>query len=115
VPQQGPICSAWRAANAGVPGGWRRTDGMQRLVIGATLTILGVLILLFAPAPGEAVGCDGGCHNYGSTSLTGLIHWPPGWYTLFLPMSIIGVALVVTGIVLLIKHRRSGGSPGTAR
>jgi hypothetical protein len=88
---------------------------MRRRVIGATLTLLGVVILLFAPAPGEAVGCDGGCHNYGSTSLTGWIHWPPGWYNLFLPMLIIGVAFVVTGIVLLIRPRRSGGSPGTAR
>jgi len=31
------------------------------------------------------------------------------------PMLIIGVALVVTGIVLLIKARRSKGSPSTAR
>jgi hypothetical protein len=37
------------------------------------------------------------------------------WYKLFLPMLITGVALVVTGIVLLIKSRRSRGSPGTAR
>ena len=91
---------------------------MRRRVIGATLTVLGVLILLFAPAPGEAVGCaasTGGCRNYGSTSLTGLIHWPPGWYNLSLPMLIIGVALVVTGIVLLIKAKGSRGSPSTAR
>jgi hypothetical protein len=35
-----------------------------------------------------------------------LIHYPPGWDKLFLPMLIIGVALVVTGIVLLIRARR---------
>ena len=84
-------------------------------MIGATLTILGVLIVFFAPVPVEAGGCDGGCHNYGSTSLTGWIHWPPGWYNLSLPMLIIGVALVVTGIVLLIKAKGSRGSPSTAR
>ena len=43
-----------------------------------------------------------------------MINWPPGWDRLAVPLLIIGVALVVTGIVLLIKARRSRGSPGTA-
>jgi hypothetical protein len=35
-----------------------------------------------------------------------LIHYPPGWDKLLFPMLIIGVALVVTGIVLLVRVRR---------
>lgn len=42
-----------------------------------------------------------------TTSLAVPISWPGGWDKLFLPMLIIGVALVVTGIVLVIKARRS--------
>ena len=103
---------------------------MRRRVIGATLTVLGVLILLFEPVVGVG-GCadpiggrveqslgraelgdlPGICRDYGSYSWRGLIHYPPGWeHKLALPMLIIGVALVVTGIVLLIKPRRSRGS-----
>ncbi len=86
---------------------------MQRRVIGATLTIVGVLIALFAPVAGVgscALGIEGsdagGCLVY-STDWWGLIHWSPGWGgKLALPMLIIGVALVVTGIVLLIKPKR---------
>ncbi len=94
---------------------------MRPGVIGATLTILGVLILLFEPV-GATGGCadfigdnaTGGCRKFSANSWWGLIHWPPGWDTLFLPMLIIGAALVVTGIVLLIKAKRSRGSPSTA-
>ena len=95
---------------------------MRRLVIGAALTILGVLVLLFVPIAGVG-GCSlgvegsgaGGCYGY-STDWWGLIHWSQGWaHNLTLPMFIIGVALVVTGIVLLVKPRRSSGSPSTAR
>jgi uncharacterized membrane protein len=95
-------------------------DGMRRRVIGAMLTILGVLVVLFAPAWG-VVGCTdftdrpGVCRDCGSDSLSGFIHWPPGWDKLFLPMLITGVALVVTGIVLLFKARRFRVSPGAAR
>ena len=77
-------------------------------VIGATLTILGVLVLLLEPVGGSG-GCaasGGGCREYSARSWWSLIHWPPGWDKLFLPMLIIGVALVVTGIVLLFKPRR---------
>jgi hypothetical protein len=78
----------------------------------ATLTMLGVLMLLFAPVREAAVNCAaatfGECPNYGSYSRWELIHWPPGWYWLSLPMLIIGVALVVTGIGLM--SRRSFAS-----
>jgi len=89
---------------------------MRRRVIGATLTILGVLILLFEPVGGVA-GCPnpGVCHHQ-TYRLFFLISWPAGWWdSLAIPQLIIGVALVVTGIVLRIKASRSGGSPGTAR
>jgi hypothetical protein len=77
----------------------------MRRVIGAGLTILGVLAVVFVPVGGvggcaECVkGYDGplcGCHDYGSYSFWGF-HYPPGWDKLALPMLIIGVALVVTG------------------
>jgi len=89
---------------------------MRRRVIGATLTILGFLALLFAPV-GGVVGCPdpGVCREQGASDWWGLINYPPGWDTLAVPMLIIGVAFVVTGIVLLIKPRRSRGSASTAR
>jgi ABC-type spermidine/putrescine transport system permease subunit II len=95
---------------------------MRRRVIGAALTILGVLVLLFLPIAGVG-GCSlgiegsdaGGCYGY-STDWWGLIRWSQGWaHNLTLPMLITGVALVVTGIVLLVKPRRSSDSPSTAR
>jgi len=90
---------------------------MRRRVTGVTLTILGVLILLFEPVGGVA-GCaapTGGCYQR-TYRLLLLISWPAGWWDrLALPQLIIGAALVVTGIVLRIKARRSGGSLGTAR
>ena len=33
--------------------------------------------------------------------------WSGDWGTLFLPMAIVGLALVVTGIVLIVRARRS--------
>ena len=90
---------------------------MRRRVTGATLTILGVLVLLFEPVGGSG-GCaasGGGCREYSARSWSRLIHWPPEWDKLFLPMLIIGVALVVTAIVLLFKARRSTVSSGAAR
>ena len=95
---------------------------MRRRVIGATLTTLGVLMLLIEPVAGVG-GCPlfiegkatGGCRVY-STDWWGLIHWSPWWaHKLAFPMLIIGVALVVTGVVLLIKARRARGSPSAAR
>jgi hypothetical protein len=92
-------------------------DGMRRRVIGATLTILGVLILFFEPV-GGVTGCaapTGGCYQR-TYRLFFLISWPAGWWDrLALLQLIISAALVVTGIVLLIKARRSRRSPGTAR
>src|SRR5215475_11528671 len=41
-----------------------------------------------------------GLLSYGSYSFWQLIHWPPGWSWAFLPMLIIGVTLVLSGIVL---------------
>jgi hypothetical protein len=88
---------------------------MRQRVIGATLTVLGVLVLLFEPV-GGVVGCPdpGVCREQGASDWWGLINYPPGWDTLAVPMLIIGMALVVTGIVLLVKPGRSRGSPGTA-
>ena len=92
---------------------------MRRRVIGATLTIVGAFTVIFVPVVGIG-GCADcvagannlscGCHDYGSYDWWGLIHYPPGWDKLFLPMLIIGVALVVSGIVLLIRARSSRAS-----
>ena len=89
---------------------------MRRRVIGAALTILGVLVVLFEPV-GGVVGCPdpGVCREQDASDWWGLVDWPAGWDKLAVPMLIIGVALAVTGVVLLIKPRRSSGSPGTAR
>jgi LPXTG-motif cell wall-anchored protein len=93
---------------------------MRRRVIGAMLTVLGVLLVLFEPivVVNECVdfvnGRAGYCRNQGASDWWGLISYPTGWEKLTWPMLIIGVALVVTGIVLLVKRRRSRGSPGTA-
>ena len=85
---------------------------MRRRVIGAALTLLGLLVLLFAPVH-MVQGCvysfdSGVCGVQGASSLWGLVDYPAGWrLTLALVMWIIGVALVVTGIVLLVRARRS--------
>jgi LPXTG-motif cell wall-anchored protein len=89
---------------------------MRRRVIGAALTVLGVLVLLFTPFE-VATLCafPGGCREQGSSSLWGWVDYPPGWGDkLAWPMLIIGLLLVVTGIVLLLKRRRSRGSPSPA-
>jgi len=85
---------------------------MRRRVIGAALTIVGVLTVVFVPV-GAVVQCvdftdrAGYCREQGASDWWGLINYPAGWDKLVLPMLIIGVALVVTGIVLMIKARRS--------
>jgi hypothetical protein len=81
---------------------------MRRRVIGATLTILGVLIVLFAPARqvGGCAASGAGCTDFGSDSWWHWIHWPSGWDTLLLPMLAIGAALMVAGIVLIVRARR---------
>ena len=88
---------------------------MRRRVIGAALTLVGVLAVLVAPAWG-VTGCwlcvewsrdpICGCHTF-TNSLAVPITWAGAWDKLFLPMAIVGLALAVTGIVLLIKARRS--------
>jgi hypothetical protein len=72
---------------------------MRRRVIGGALTILGVLSLLFAPEQVDYSVRAG--LSYGSYSFWQLIQWPPGWSWAFLPMMIIGVAFVLSGIVLM--------------
>ena len=85
---------------------------MRRRVLGAALTVVGVLVLLFEPV-GSTGYCanPGGCQKVSADSWWYLVHWPAGWDKLFLPLLIIGVALVVTGVVLLVKRRRSRRSP----
>jgi hypothetical protein len=68
---------------------------MRRRVIGAGLTLLGVLSALFMPVHVEYWPKDE------SYSFWELIHWPAGSSWAFLPMVIIGVALVLNGIVLM--------------
>jgi hypothetical protein len=80
---------------------------VQRRLVGATLLVLGMLILLFEPV-GRTGGCadfHGGCRDFSSDSWWGLVHWPPGWYKLFVPLLIVGVALLVGGIVLIKASR----------
>jgi hypothetical protein len=92
---------------------------MQRQVVGAALTVVGSLILLLAPVhvvQGCVYSVDAGVCGVeqGSSSMWGWVDYPAGWYWAILPMAFIGIALVVTGIVLLIKRRRSRGSASTA-
>ena len=94
---------------------------MRRRLIGATLTVLGVLVVLLEPVQVVTQCVDfvngraGYCRDQGSPSLWGWVDYPPGSVELAWPMLIIGVGLVVTGIVLLIKPRRSRFSPSAAR
>jgi drug/metabolite transporter (DMT)-like permease len=89
---------------------------MRRRVVGAALTVVGVLMLLFAPNPNGYVVCGASpgtweCPDY-RTSFAAPIHWPRVWaHYLTLPMALIGVALVVIGVVLVVKRRRSRRSP----
>jgi uncharacterized membrane protein len=96
---------------------------MRTVVISGTLAILGVLAMAFAPFWGvtgcvECVeGYDGplcGCHTF-TDSLAVPIRWRGDWAKLGLSMSIIGLALVVTGIVLLIRATRTKDAVNTAR
>ena len=94
---------------------------MRRRVIGAALTVLGVFVLLLKPASGVSSCTDSfvtgsvACRDQGGSSLWGWVDYPPGWVdTLAWPMFVIGVILVVTGIVLVMR-RRSRGSPGPTR
>ena len=88
---------------------------MRRLVTGALLMIVGALAVLFAPAWGvmQCADCFAGshdphcgCHTF-TTSLAVPITVSGDWGTLLLPMAIVGLALVVTGIVLIVRARRS--------
>jgi hypothetical protein len=84
---------------------------MRRRVIGAALTILGVLVLLNLPVGGVASCLNPGvCREQGVSGWWGLIIYPPWWHRLAVPMLIIGIAFVVIGIVLLIMPRRSGAT-----
>jgi len=84
---------------------------MPRRFIGTTLTIVGVLILLFEPVGGVSSCPDPGYCSDQTYRLFFLISWPAGWWDgLALPQLIIGVALLVTGVVLLVKARRFGGT-----
>ena len=84
---------------------------MRRQWIGAALALLGVLVLLFQPVR-QAVDATRACPllticiEASAHSRWGLIHWPSGWESLFLPLLIIGSVLIVGGIVLMIKTRR---------
>jgi len=87
---------------------------MRRRVIGAALMAVGVLAVLLAPGGGvtQCVDCVSdfddpicGCHTF-TNSLVVPITWTGNWDVLFLPTLIIGVALVVTGIVFLVRARR---------
>jgi hypothetical protein len=91
-------------------------------VVGAALTVVGVLTVLFAPVRaidacavvthrGGVYGVSGICGNFRANSLAGLVNWPAGWEKLFVPMVVIGTALVATGVVLLVKCKRFRG-PG---
>jgi len=77
---------------------------LRRRLIGAAVTTVGVLAVVFAPLHVDAVSESSG--PFGSYSRWDLIYWPPGWYWVHLPMLIIGVVLVVTGMVLLGRARR---------
>ena len=89
---------------------------MGRRVVGAALTVVGVLMVLFEPVI-VVTGCLDciagandprcGCHEQGASDWWGLVNYPPGWGRLAVPMLVIGVSLVVTGVVLLVKRSRS--------
>jgi hypothetical protein len=75
-------------------------------LMGATLTALGVLVVLFKPYETVSL-CARGCHEQGSSDWLGLINYPAGWGDgLAWAMFVIGVALVVTGIVVMIRAKR---------
>jgi hypothetical protein len=91
---------------------------MRRRVVGAALTVVGVLVLLFEPVAVVqhcVYSFDAGVCSEGTSSRWGLVTWPGRWDTLFLPMLVIGIALGLTGVVLLVKRSRCRRSPSTAR
>lgn len=76
---------------------------LRRRLIGAVVTTVGILAVVFAPA--HQIVC-GDCPNYGSYSFQEWIQWPPGWYWVHRPMLIIGAALAVAGMILMRRARR---------
>ena len=79
---------------------------VRRRLIGATLTVLGVVVVLFMPYETVSL-CARGCREQGSSDWMGLINYPAGWGDgLVWAMFVIGVALVVTGIVVMIRAKR---------
>jgi len=85
-----------------------RGDGVRRLVTGASLMIVGVVLLLFEPVGGVSSCPNPGFCSSQTYRLFFLIGWPAGWWDrLTLPQLIVGLALVVTGIVLIVRARRS--------
>lgn len=82
---------------------------MRGRLMGATLLMLGMLVLLVAPIRGVA-GCadfGGGCRSYGWYSWRSLVHWPSWGNKLLVPMAVVSVGLFTIGIVLLMKSRRA--------
>ena len=80
---------------------------MRRRVIAAALMIVGVLVLLFEPVGGVSSCPNPGYCSSQTYRFFFLIGWPAGWWDrLALPQLIIGVTLLVTGIVLLVRARR---------
>jgi hypothetical protein len=88
---------------------------VRRLMTGALLMIVGILAVLLAPAWGvdQCVDCIGnstthicGCHTF-TSSLAIPIACSGDWGTLFLPMAIVVLALMVTGIVFMVRARGS--------
>ncbi|HEX2322310.1 MAG TPA: hypothetical protein VHJ18_25295 [Streptosporangiaceae bacterium] len=82
---------------------------MWRRAVGAALAVVGALMVLFAPV-GGVISCPdpGFCHEQAASDYWGLVSYPPGWGKLAVPMALIGVGLVVTGVVLWVKRRGSG-------
>jgi hypothetical protein len=76
-----------------------RGGSTRRRLLGAALMIVGGLAVLYAPWHLDAVSDSSG--PFGSESRLDLIYWPPGWYWVHLPMLIIGVVFVVTGLILV--------------
>jgi len=76
---------------------------VRRLMTGALLMIVGILAVLFAPAWGvdQCVDC------IGNSTLAIPITWSGDWGTLFLQTVIVGLALMVTGIVFMVRARGS--------
>ena len=93
---------------------------MRRRVVGAALTVVGVLMLLFMPTGGveQCLDCFEetstthicGCQTF-TNSLVVPLTWRGNWDKLGWVIGVVGIALVVTGLVLLVKRTRSRRSP----